>query len=63
MKIVIGKTYFSLLFNYKGHGKKFGVLNFKNGQTLRFYRVALHIWRPSERNWRPFGASKPKNNI
>lgn len=57
MKIIISKTHFRLLFRYKGHGKKVGILNFANGQTLRFFGIALHIWKPTEQHWRPFSTT------
>lgn len=36
----------SLIFGYKGHGKKVGIIRFKNGFTLRAWSIALHIWKP-----------------
>lgn len=36
-----------LILNYCGHGRKFGVIHFRNGFTLRAWRVALHVWRCS----------------
>lgn len=50
MKIALGpkgrQTMFSLIFGYRGHGKRWGKISFANGFTLRAGSIALHIWRP-----------------
>lgn len=36
-----------LILGYNGHGKKFGIIRFANGFTLRAWKVALHVWKPA----------------
>ena len=39
---------FRLIFGYCGHGKRWGIIPFGNGRTLRAGHIALHIvFRPS----------------
>lgn len=40
-----GQIKVRLLTQYCGHGKRWGMIRFANGFTLRAGRVALHIWR------------------
>lgn len=50
MKIAIGprgrQFMFALILGYRGPGKRWGKINFRNGFTLRANRIALHIWWP-----------------
>lgn len=42
----IGKQwYFDILLNYRGHGKRYGIIKFGNGYTFRAGRFAAHVWR------------------
>jgi hypothetical protein len=36
----------TLIFGYHGHGKRWGLIRFGNGITLRAGAVAVHVWRP-----------------
>jgi hypothetical protein len=34
-----------MITGYRGHGKRWGKINFGNGFTLRFGRLAFHFWK------------------
>jgi hypothetical protein len=50
MRLAIGpkgnQTKLALIVGYRGHGKRWGKINFGNGFTLRAGPIALHIWWP-----------------
>jgi hypothetical protein len=36
-----------LILGYHGSGRRYGIIPFGNGVTLRLWRLALHIWSPT----------------
>lgn len=43
----IGKFRSSFVLGYLGHGRRYGIIPFGNGYTLRAGSLALHVWRLS----------------
>lgn len=41
----IGPYRAKLITGYRGHGKRWGRINFANGFTLRAGKIALHLWK------------------
>lgn len=42
-----------LLTNYRGHGKRRGIVRFANGFTLRWGRIAAHFWKLGPNDYVP----------
>ena len=53
MSVRFGKTCGALILGYRGHGRRYGIIPFGNGYTLRAGNVAVHVWRVATDNAAP----------